>query len=40
MAQRFEMPDALYGLSDRLLIYNISFAKSDLHAESFLYLTF
>ena len=40
VAQRFEMPDALNDLSDRFLIYNISFAKFDLHAESFLYLTF
>ena len=40
VAQRFEMPDALNDLSDRFLIYNISFAKFDLHAESFPYLTF
>ena len=40
VAQRFEMTDALNDLSDRFLIYNISFAKFDLHAESFLYLTF
>ena len=40
MAQRFEMSDALDGLSDRFLIYNISFPETDLHAETFLYLTF
>ena len=35
-----EVTDALNDLSDRFLIYNISFAKFDFHAESFLYLTF
>ena len=40
VAQRFEMSDAFSSLSDRFLIYNISFPETDLHTETILYLTF